>query len=121
MLVSVLALLIVPGLGMICISLPARVAQRSAARVLPGMTLEEVEEILGSPLSYAGAVTTQYSAGPLVLKRPVPLQVATWRGDGYVEVRFDADGRVTRVDFLPDYLHRGPFRELRTYWQRWFS
>jgi hypothetical protein len=118
-LVLVLVVVATMALCEIGLLLPPRVTQVSAARVQPGMTMAEVEAILGTPIAYNDAVTAQYQPSRILHSPPDSLEIATWRGDGYVSVRFDADGRATRVEFLTDSLHRGLFREFREFVRRW--
>ena len=101
------------------LSLRPGVTEANAKRIRPGMTVQQVEGLMGGPADYTGPPirwTVFEQSGP----RVIISWVGFWTGiEGYAAVFFDQHGRVERADFDPDPSNPpGPLARLRA-WLGW--
>ncbi len=109
---------------------PRRITEENFARIKQGMTLAEVEAILGPPGDYTTGPVSG-SSGLVVdyseLAPPTVIDIKAWADDyGSIALCFDGDGRATGgMEFGPHTrAPRGPFDNLRwrikRQWHCWF-
>src|SRR5262245_46919035 len=75
-----------------------RVDQETCDRILPGMTVAEVEEIIGGPAGWYDGITGYHSVDPVKRKGSFPRWVAR---TGEIVLDQDKDGRVTGARYYP--------------------
>ncbi len=124
----VIAFLLVAGSRFLAASQSDRIIGQNFDRIKDGMTLAEVEQLLGPP----GDRTTraEYLDGPHISvafrEDNGPFSKFEWMSDrGYISVTFDASGRAykksyMRNDSLEQNLADEFFWQVNRQWRRWF-